>query len=145
MQAAARTATVAGVAARSRLARDTVRATATAFFDFYRENPLDLDLGFYLFHGMQPRGLTPALNEPLNRRLRDALAPTRDGLTALGLASDDAQIEVTALFAHIVGLLLLSHTGRIRMFHQASPALFERYLDALLARASARKTGGGKR
>jgi hypothetical protein len=56
---------------------------------------------------------------------------------ALGLTSANAQAEVTALFAHIVGLLLLSHTGRIRMFRQDSRALFERYLDALLARASA--------
>ena len=115
---------------------DTLRAKATAFFNFYRQNPRDLDLGFYLFHGMQPRGLTPALNERLNARLRDALAPAQAGLVALGLATGEAQAEVTALFAHIVGLLLLSHTGRIRMFRQDSPALFERYLAALLARAT---------
>ncbi len=126
-----------GAAARSRNAQAGLRAKATAFFDFYRENPRDLDLGFYLFHGMQPRGLTPALNERLNARLRDALAPTEHGLVALGLRSAGARLEVTALFAHIVGLLLLSHTGRIRMFGQASTALFERYLDALVARALA--------
>ena len=114
-----------------------VRAKATAFFDFYRENPRDLDLGFYLFHGMQPRGLTPALNERLNARLRDALAPTEQGLVGIGLRTAEARLEVTALFAHIVGLLLMSHTGRIRMFGQASTALFERYLDALVVRALA--------
>ena len=123
-----------------------LRAKAMAFFDFYRENPRDLDLGFYLFHGMQPRGLTPSLNEKLNARLRDALSPARDGLVALGLGADDAQAEVTALFAHIVGLLLLSHTGRIRMFRQESRALFGRYLDAMVARASAlAKTRSTKR
>ena len=132
-------------AARKQAAQDTLRAKASAFFDFYRENPRDLDLGFYLFHGMQPRGLTPELNEALNARLRDALAPTHDALIALGLAADEAQAEVTALFAHIVGLLLLSHTGRIRMFRQESQALFERYLDALLARASTlAKTRGAR-
>lgn len=114
----------------------TLRAKATAFFDFYRENPRDLDLGFYLFHGMQPRGLTPALNARLNARLRDALAPTQAQLVALGLKPTAALTEATALFAHTVGLLLLSHTGRIRMFGQTSPALFERYLDALVARVS---------
>ena len=114
-----------------------LRAKAMAFFDFYRENPRDLDLGFYLFHGMQPRGLTPALNERLNARLRDALAPTERGLVEIGLRSAEARLEVTALFAHIVGLLLMSHTGRIRMFGQASTALFERYLDALVVRALA--------
>ena len=133
----------APVASNSRSARrlalqSEIRARATAFFDFYRENPRDLDLGFYLFHGMQPRGLTRPLNERLNARLRDALAPTHDGLCAMGVEPDEAQAETTALFAHIVGLLLLSHTGRIRMFHQQSQALFERYLDAMLARSTER-------
>ena len=120
-----------------------VRAQATAFFDFYRDSPRDLDLGFYLFHGMQPRGLTPALNKQLNTRLHDALAPVQSGLVALGLGVTEARCEVAALFAHIVGLLLLSHTGRIRMFHQEPLALFERYLEALLARAAPRGRAGG--
>ena len=117
-----------------------LRTRALAFFDFYRENPRDLDLGFYLFQGMQPRGLTPALNQRLNARLRDALAPSQRALVALGLDEADAITEVTALFAHIAGLLLLSHTGRIRMFGRRSDELFERYLRDLLARlpASAR-------
>ena len=132
-------------AARSRGAQDRLRAKATAFFDFYRENPRDLDLGFYLFHGMQPRGLTPALNECLNARLRDALAPTEQALVEIGLRTADARLEVTALFAHIVGLLLMSHTGRIRMFGQASTALFERYLDALVVRALAASKPRGVR
>lgn len=114
-----------------------VRATAKAFFEFYRENPRDLDLGFYLFQGMQPRGLTPALNETLNARLRDSMRPTQDALEALGMPPEDALAEVTALFAHTVGLLVLSHTGRIRMFRQASQDLFDTYLDRLVARAAA--------
>ena len=112
-------------------------AAATAFFNFFRDNPRDLDLGFYLFQGMRPRGLTPALNERLNARLRDALAPTAHALLALGFDAAAAQAETTALFAHSVGLLVLSHTGRIRMFRQDSQALFGRYVDALLARAPA--------
>jgi AcrR family transcriptional regulator len=112
-------------------------ATAKAFFEFYRENPRDLDLGFYLFQGMQPRGLTPALNETLNARLRDALRPTQDALETMGMPPGDASAEITALFAHIVGLLMLSHTGRIRMFKQASQELFDRYLDRLVAMAAA--------
>ena len=123
--------------ARRSALQGAVRSQARAFFDFYRESPRDLDLGFYLFHGMQPRGLTPALNKQLNARLHDALAPVQAGLLALGLSEADARSEVAALFAHIVGLLLLSHTGRIRMFQQEPIALFERYLEGLLARAAA--------
>ncbi|MEY8875148.1 MAG: TetR/AcrR family transcriptional regulator [Leptothrix sp. (in: b-proteobacteria)] len=117
-------------------AAERLRSKASAFFDFYREHPRDLDLGFYLFQGLQPRGLTPALNEALNQRLRDALAPAQAALQALGVDAALAQTEVTALFAHSVGLLLLSHTGRIRMFGQQSQALFGRYLDDLLRRVA---------
>ena len=91
---------------------------------------------------MQPRGLTPALNEPLNARLRDALSPVYGALLALGARPHHALAETTALFAQIVGLLVLGHTGRIRMFLQDPRALFERYLDALLMRAP---TSGEKR
>ena len=131
------------VAARRRQAELTLRAKATAFFEFYRESPRDLDLGFYLFHGMQPRGLTPALNEQLNTQLRGALLPTQQALEALGWPAEEAQTEVTAWFAQAVGLLLLSHTGRIRMFGQQSQALFERYLDGLIARAPRRSRHPG--
>jgi len=116
---------------------ERLRSAAQAFFDFYRENPRDLDLGFYLFQGMQPRGLTPGLNEQLNARLRRALEPAQRAMVEAGLSPDEALTELTALFAHTVGLLLLSHTGRIRMFGRESTALFERYLGSLLGRACA--------
>lgn len=116
-------------------AADRLRAAATAFFEFYRANSHDLDLGFYLFQGMAPRGLTPDLNARLNTRLRDALLPCQTALQAMGLSEAQATAEVTALFAHIVGLLVMSHTGRIRMFGQSSQELFTAYLAQLLARA----------
>lgn len=118
-------------------AADRLQRSARAFFDFYREHPRDLDLGFYLFQGMTPRGLTPALNRRLNARLRDALEPVQQALQALGMPAGQALAEVTALFAHAVGLLLLSHTGRIRMFRQGSAELFEAYLGQLTQRATA--------
>jgi AcrR family transcriptional regulator len=117
------------------VASDALRAAARAFFDFYRENPRDLDLGFYLFQGMKPRGLTPGLNEALNARLGNALQASQDALQQLGLPPEKAVQEVTALFAHTVGLLVLSHTGRIRMFKQASQDLFDTYLEQLVSRA----------
>jgi AcrR family transcriptional regulator len=119
---------------------DELRKTTTAFFDFYRENPRDLDLGFYLFQGMQPRGLTRELDATLNARLRASLQPAQDAMERLGLASAVALAEVTALFAHVVGLLVLSHTGRIRMFKQTSQRLFDAYLERLVARAEGGNT-----
>lgn len=114
---------------------ERLRAAALAFFCFYQANPRDLDLGFYLFQGMKPRGLTPELNEALNARLLEALQPVEAELKGLGLSQAAALQEVTALFAHAVGLLVLSHTGRIRMFRQASQDLFDEYLERLVRRA----------
>jgi hypothetical protein len=40
------------------------------------------------------------------------------------------------IFAHAAGLLLLAHTGRIRMFGASAPHLMERFVDgAILALA----------
>lgn len=111
-----------------------LRAKARAFFQFYRDHPQDMDLGFYLFNGAQPRGLTPELNQRLNDQLRATLSPTQEALIQLGLADEEAAIETTALFAQVVGLLMLNNTGRIRLFKQNAQALFERYLDDLVKR-----------
>ncbi|MEN9886407.1 MAG: hypothetical protein RL758_985, partial [Pseudomonadota bacterium] len=52
----------------------------------------------------------------------------------LGLSPEQAVQENTALFAHGVGLLLLHHTGRIRMFNQSGAALFDKYVQDLRLR-----------
>lgn len=114
----------------------TLAAKAQAWFDFYAENPRDLDLGFYLVHGMAPRGLTNDLDRRLNERLHAALRPCEDALQAMGQDAPAALRENTALFAHGVGLLLLQHTGRIRMFEQSAPKLFAAYVAQLVARLS---------
>ncbi|MDD3354866.1 TetR/AcrR family transcriptional regulator [Zoogloea sp.] len=111
-----------------------LRARAEAFYVFYRDNPKELELGFYLFDGMKPRGLTPELNQELNDQLMGALKPVQIQLEALGLSAEEAVLETCAVFAHIVGLLVLNNTGRIRLFRQNPDALFERYMDSLIRR-----------
>lgn len=109
-------------------------AKASAWFGFFAANPRDLDLGFYLVQGMQPRGLSADLNYQLNDRLHNALRPCALALEAMGLSAEDALRENTSLFAHGVGLLLMKHTGRIRMFGQDATLLFEAYLIGLVER-----------
>lgn len=111
-----------------------LQANAQTWFDFYTSNPRELDLGFYLARGMQPRGLTSQLNQHLNRRLHDSMRPGEVAMMDLGLSAPAALRENTALFAHGVGVLLLQHTGRIRMFGQAAKPLFDDYLRHLQAR-----------
>lgn len=115
-------------------AAELLEAKASAWFRFYALNPRDLDLGFYLVQGMQPQGLTAELNFQLNDRLYDALRPCDAALQAMGLSAPDALRENTALFAHGVGLLLLQHTGRIRMFGQDATLLFNTYVIGLIER-----------
>jgi AcrR family transcriptional regulator len=107
-----------------------LRAAALAFFAFYAENPRDLDLGFYLLRGgLKPKGLGRARDERLNAALAVALAPIGAGAEALGATPEAARLLVVDVFAHAVGLLLLTHTGRIRMFEASAPDLMRRYLD----------------
>lgn len=125
---------VAAAGTNTRLTRTRLDAKAMGFFLFYAENPRDFDLGLYLFHGTKPRGLTPELNQQLNQRLRDALRPVEVVLLEIGARPEDAVREVTALLAHCMGLLLLLHTGRIRMFKQNSTALLKDYVENLYRR-----------
>lgn len=113
---------------------EVLQKTVLAFYQFYRDNPRDLDLGFYLFQGLKPRGLTDEWDTQLNARLKDAMRPQEIALGKLGLSKQEVDIEVTAIFAHIVGILLLNHTGRIRMFGKTADALILHYLDKLALR-----------
>jgi AcrR family transcriptional regulator len=116
-----------------------LRAASLAFFAFYLDHPRDLDLGFYLFRGgMQPKGVGRTRNRALNARLAAILRPIATAAEALGAARDEANLLVVETFAHAAGLLLLAHTGRIRMFAASPAALFERYVEERLQRLGAR-------
>ena len=108
-----------------------------AFFDYYRDSPCDLDLGFYLFRGMKPLGLTRDLNAELNGKLRAVLSEWNQALRDLGWPAESVEREVAALFGHAVGLLLLVHTGRMRMFGLDGRELMAAYVHHLTARPGA--------
>ena len=121
---------VAEAAARPRNPRERFRAAAMAFFDFYAENPHDLDLGFYLFRGgMKPKGLGRKRDKELNAGLAAALGPIGAAAEALGASAREASLLMVEAFAHAVGLLLLAHTGRIRMFGEQASVLMARFVD----------------
>jgi AcrR family transcriptional regulator len=112
-----------------------LHAAAMAFFRFYAENPRDLDLGFYLFRGgMKPAGLGRERDEELNAALERALRPIADAAEALGASKIAAKLLMVDVFAHAAGLLLLLHTGRIRMFGASAPALMETYIREQIAK-----------
>lgn len=125
---------IAGAAARMRTPAARLRAAAMAFFGFYADNPRDLDLGFYLFRGgMKPHGLGRARDEALNAALAAALQPIAAAARALGASPAAARLLLVDCFAHAAGLLLLAHTGRIRMFGASAVPLMLRYIDGRIA------------
>ncbi|GAN76472.1 TetR/AcrR family transcriptional regulator [Acidisphaera rubrifaciens] len=120
---------VAAAAATETTWAGRLHAAAMAFFGFYAKHPRDLDLGFYLLRGgMKPAGLGRARDEALNAALADALAPIADAARDAGLSAEAAELLVVDLFAHAVGLLLLAHTGRIRMFGASAEAMMDAHV-----------------
>lgn len=116
---------------RAKAPADRLRAAAMAFFHYYADNPRDLDLGFYLFRGgMKPQGLGKERDDILNAALESALQPIADAAQDLGARRDEGRSLMADIFAHAAGLLLLAHTGRIRMFGASAPHLMERFVEA---------------
>lgn len=125
---------VSRAASRAKAPADQLRAAATDFFRYYADNPRDLDLGFYLFRGgMKPQGLGKERDSRLNAALESALQPIADAARALGARPEEAKSLMADIFAHAAGLLLLAHTGRIRMFGASAPHLMERFVEAKVA------------
>ncbi len=122
-------------AARGLSGGESLRAAAMAFFDYYANNPRDLDLGFYLLRGgMKPDGLGDDRDRALNAALAAALQPIADAATDMGADEDAARRAVVDTFAHATGLLLLLHTGRIRMFGASARDMMERHVAELVER-----------
>ena len=104
-------------------------ACALAFYDYYTTRPNEFSLAFYLFRGIGPHGLTHELNERLNAELWATLAEVYRPMVEAGRSLDKALSDLTACFGHGVGLLLLEHTGRIRMFRQDARELFREFVE----------------
>ena len=77
----------------------------------------------------QGRLSTANIGKHLNEALEAALQPIADAGQALGATPEEARLLMVDTFAHAAGLLLLAHTGRIRMFGASAPDLMQRYVD----------------
>jgi AcrR family transcriptional regulator len=118
---------------RTKAPADRLRASAMAFFRFYAENPRDLDLGFYLLRGgMKPQGLGKERDQMLNAALEAALRPISEAAQSLGAPREEAKLLMVDTFAHAAGLLLLAHTGRMRMFGASAPNLMDRFVESTI-------------
>jgi AcrR family transcriptional regulator len=127
--------------ARARAPTRRLQAAALAFFDFYAENPRDLDLGIYLFRGgVRPHGVGRERDDALNAALAAILAPIADAAIELGASHSRSKLLMAHTLAHAAGLLLLLHTHRIRLFEVEPRTLMERYVDDQIERLSGRRS-----
>ena len=102
---------------------------AMAFFRYYVSHPSELDLGFYLFRGgMKPNGLDKLTDQELNAALESSLRPLAKAAQEMGADTSNANMSMVNIFAHATGLLLLLHTGRIRMFDASAEMLMHQYV-----------------
>ena len=121
--------TVDRAVAQAKTSQQRLKAAAMSFFRFYAEHPRDLDLGFYLFRGgMKPAGLGHERDEKLNAALEASLQPIAEAAIELGASRQRANLLMVDCFAHATGLLLLLHTGRIRIFDASASDLMEAYV-----------------
>jgi TetR/AcrR family transcriptional regulator len=117
-----------------------LKAGALAFVSYYREKPDEVALGLYLWHGLRPKGLRPQLDRELNAKLDRALDPMRNALGLLGRLSDRAvRVEISTLFAFLIGALVVHQTGRLRMLGSDLDAIASNHLDALVSRIPLRR------
>lgn len=112
-----------------------LRAVVRAFFDYYRDRPQELELGFYLFQGLRPRGLSRTLDRALNSRLIAVLMRIRSAIIRYGkLRPLAAHRETVATMCHISGVLLMAQTGRLKTLDADSGLLIDHFIDGLLAK-----------
>jgi TetR/AcrR family transcriptional regulator len=112
-----------------------LRAGALAFVDYYRARADEVTLGLYLWHGVRPQGLSRDLDSELNRRLGDTLALLQNNIGELAKQKPGtARHEVAALFAFLIGALVVNQTGRLKTLGSTLDGIVELHIEALADR-----------
>jgi AcrR family transcriptional regulator len=112
-----------------------VRAASRALYAYYRDHADELSLGLYLFQGVGRRGLTPELDRQLNGRLIAALRVLAAAIREFGkLDEAAANLETVATASHLVGILLMAASGRLKTLGFTGDALAEHTIDRLVER-----------
>lgn len=107
-------------------------AALRALWTFYSSRRSDFALGFYLYGGARPVGLTRELDRELNARLDAVIDVIGDALVADGLAAPDrAHRTAVAHATWVFGLLLMTKTGRLRSLGEDAEQQLTDHLDAL--------------
>jgi len=113
-----------------------VAAGCEAFLGYYLENRFEVNLGLYAFRGVKRQGVGKALDDALNRALRQVLERIAQPLSEV----QDRDVSVVRpmvalLFSQMIGALVLQMAGRLK-FLETDPRML---LGMLLAQLGVSK------
>lgn len=120
--------------ARARDPEAALRGAVRAFYGFYRNNPHDLDVSLYIYQGLGPRGLTPALDKELNARLGLALKIVGRAVMQVRptLTASQCRMHQQTLLSGLMGVLLLERTGRLSRLKTDPRRLLDHHIELTL-------------
>lgn len=128
------------VAATAAATADRAAAALRGLWTFYDSRRSDFELGFYLYGGARPVGLTPELNRELNGLLDRVMDHIAGCLADDGLAEPEhAHHLAVSAATWVFGLLLMTKTGRLRSLGEDAEAQLHTYLSTLTTRNETRK------
>lgn len=105
-----------------------------AWLGFFISQPRDLELTLFLLVGAGSQDMPAEVSQRLHRQVRQTLKPIESALISLGASPLQAEVEMEALLAHGMGLLLSRDPGRLQTADQSPQALLGRYLQDLACR-----------
>jgi AcrR family transcriptional regulator len=107
-------------------------AALRALWSFYDTRRADFELGFYLYDGARPAGLTRELDRDLNARLDRVVDVIGEGLVVDGVTPPErAHRAAVGHATWVFGLLLMSTTGRIRSLGEDAEQQLTDHLETL--------------
>lgn len=114
-----------------------IRAIFAAYFNYYLDNPEELQLGLYLFSSgeVKKRGFSEGTNDLLNGRLIALLGFMANSLHNLdGVGASLAQQETLDAITYFTGALILHSTGRLEIMGASPQEMIDRYISQMLER-----------
>lgn len=107
-------------------------AALRGLWTFYDTRRSDFELGFYLYGGARPVGLTREMDRELNARLDQVMDVIGKGMVTDGLvAPERAHRAAVAHAIWVFGLLLMTKTGRLRSLDEDAEQQLADHLNTL--------------
>jgi len=112
-------------------------AALRGLWTFYNSRDADFSLGFHLYGGARPVGLTPELNGELNALLDKVMTRIGEVMIDDGLAMEaNAHHLAVSHATSVFGLLLMRKTGRLSSLNEDADRLLATYFTTLTSRTA---------